>query len=254
MQAKSAKAQLLMLLTALHIDRPDNGLLLWCQLLSAWLLHTATGASPSTLSLPLTGEPPTQWKMLPEYLLLDLAAIVSSLHLHGQLQGRDAKHADDIALACTTLMASPAYVQNPYTRYKLAEVIHTLSPVSSASSRTAHRCGLCSVQMTGTFAALSALGILAVLQLQESVPLFRRSLTYLQTESVVLLLACMPCGKFGRAACLAVCGMLFDATPRRALQGRRRRARSGGAGDGARGRARRARAGPSRRLHRRRIH
>ena len=254
MQTKSAKAQLLMLLTALHIDRPENGLLLWCQLLSAWLLHTATGASPSTLSLPLTGEPPTQWKMLPEYLLLDLAAIVSSLHLHGQLQGRDAKHVDDIALACTALMASPAFVQNPYTRYKLAEVIHTLSPVSAASSRTAHRCAACSVQMTGTFAVLSALGIPAVSQLQEAVPLFRRSLICLQTESVLLLLACMPRVKIQRAASLAVCGMLIDATSQRAC-------RAGGGGlevealvTGHAGRARCARARPSRRLHRRRIH
>ena len=139
MQAKQAGAEVAALGAALQGEDVQRGLLQWCQLIAGWVLHAATGRLPAQVSLPLDSQPPEQLQMLPEYLLLDMADLIVQLHAMGASVGRDATHVDDIVLLCTALMAAPAYVRNPYTRFKLAQVIHTLTP-ESRDSRHLREC------------------------------------------------------------------------------------------------------------------
>ena len=140
-QGNQAKAMMLALQGALGGDELQRGLLQWCQLVCAWLLQAASGTTPQAARLPLAGEPPHAVAALPEYLLLDMAKILTHLHTLNALQthSRDATHLDDVMLACTALISTDSYVQNPYTRYQLAEAMHALAPVSH-TSRQLRRC------------------------------------------------------------------------------------------------------------------
>jgi hypothetical protein len=64
--------------------------------------------------------------MIPEYIVDDVASIMIIVQqvtvLYDQMQN------DNVILACTALMGSPAHVRNPYLRYQLCSVLHQWIP------------------------------------------------------------------------------------------------------------------------------
>ena len=96
--------------------------------MASWLLYSATGClNPSNVQLPLPANPPIGFQMLPEYTIGDMCDIIKHITQHsGHLLGHSML--EEVMLCCTTFMSAPAYVKNPYMRYRLAEVLYGWMP------------------------------------------------------------------------------------------------------------------------------
>lgn len=133
-QARQLKGIIKGMQLALGSNTMLQGLTQWVQLVSAWLLYLATGnASPASIELPLPSPVPAAFRMLPEYIILDVALIVQVLAQTGSLTGPEATHVADIVLTLTALVGSAAHVQQAYTRFKLVEALLALSPIARSS-------------------------------------------------------------------------------------------------------------------------
>lgn len=130
-QASGIAATTVGIQCALQDPELQSQLIQWCQLVCAWLVHVATGTTPGQVTLPLSDTPPRAFRMIPEYVVSDMATLLMLTTVGPDDMGR----MDDVILACTALMGSPSHVTNPYLRYTLCTVLHQWIPDSASSSR-----------------------------------------------------------------------------------------------------------------------
>jgi ubiquitin conjugation factor E4 B len=112
-----------------------SSIIQWCQLICAWLLNVATGASPAALELPLPAVAPEAFRMIPQYLVEDVARFLQYMNAYADWSGVNMRSMDDVILCCTALMASPSHVPNPYLRFCMFQVLHRWIPESSTRYR-----------------------------------------------------------------------------------------------------------------------
>lgn len=88
--------------------------------LSEWVL-------PSGTALPLRGNAPIAFRVLPEYLVEDMSEIVL-LVLRTRTQMIQSLPIADFVRFAVVFMASPDYIKNPYMRAKLVDVLVHFTP------------------------------------------------------------------------------------------------------------------------------
>lgn len=109
----------------------------WCKLVAAWLLFLATSVTTvGHVALPLRDVVPDAFRMVPEYIVSDMCDLLKYMSTM-RADAFAAESLDEVVLCCTAFMSSPAYVTNPYTRYRLAEVLFYWMPDRAALARRA---------------------------------------------------------------------------------------------------------------------
>ena len=76
--------------------------------------------------------------MIPEYVVEDLANFM--MVVQQVTVSHDQTRTDDVILACTALMGSPAHVKNPYRRFQLCTVLHQWLPNSRCAMHALRTC------------------------------------------------------------------------------------------------------------------